>query len=105
MSEAIAPIEGTFEAATMARGEPGLPRGFVWRGRPVRIAAVERVWRKLGPESTGKELYLRRHYFRLAMEDGTRWTVYCLRQPGGGARPGARWFLYAIEEKADESRP
>ena len=32
VSEAIQPVVGTTDTAGMARGGPGLPRRFVWRG-------------------------------------------------------------------------
>ena len=33
VSEAIKPVEGTFDTAGMVCGEPGLPGRFLWRGR------------------------------------------------------------------------
>ena len=96
ISEPIIPVAGTFEAAAMARGEPGLPEGFLWRGRKTLITACTRRWRLLRPESAGGELYLRRHYYLLCMDDGSQWTVYCLRQPPKSGSPRQRWFLYSI---------
>ncbi len=97
ISEPIEPLLGSFDTAAMSRGEPGLPAGFVWRGRTVRIVGCERRWAELRPEATGGELYLRRHYWTLDMDDGTTWTVYCLRRPPRPRRLTALWYLYTID--------
>ncbi len=78
----------------MVRGEPGLPPGFIWRGVEVRV--IERIeeGKTLSPDRG--EFYVRRHTYRLLMDDGSTWEVYFLRQPQkGSARRGAtaRWFL------------
>ena len=99
VSEAVEPIPGAFEVGDMKRGEPGLPRGFVWRGRECRI--VERLSGGKRTELDRGEAYVRRHTFRLAMDDGTVWNVYFLRQPKKGARGAGRsrrWYLLSIEE-------
>ena len=80
----------------MSRGEPGLPAGFVWRDREYRVARCHRRWKQFGPESGGKERYLRRHYAEAHMDDGSTWVVYCLRQPHGTGGTGGRWFLYSL---------
>jgi len=79
ISQSLTPITGSFNPEGMESGEPGLPVGFSWKGRECRIRALLERWKGLGPEPTG-EIYLRRHYYRLGMEDGSTWTVYCLRQ-------------------------
>jgi hypothetical protein len=57
---------------------------------------VVRRWKQFGPESSGKEMYLRRHYAETVMDDGATWVVYCLRQPHGPGGAGGRWFVYSI---------
>ncbi len=97
VSEPLAPLEGTRDPAALARAEPGLPPGFRWRGREYRVTARLEEGRVLG-RGPG-EGYLRRHTYRLAMDDGSLWSVYFLRQPPRGRRsaaPGARWFLLSI---------
>jgi hypothetical protein len=81
----------------MSLGEPGLPAGFLWRDREYRVVRLVRRWRQFGPESGGKEQYLRRHYVDAVMDDGSQWVVYCLRQPQGVGGSGGRWFVYSIE--------
>ncbi len=99
VSEALSPLRGTFDAAAMARGLPGLPSGFVWRGQSYTVDDVLERWKassREGGRASG-ELYLRRHYYRLRMNDGSLWTVYFLRQTPQSSSPRVRWFLYAVE--------
>ncbi|MHC4471755.1 MAG: DUF6504 family protein [Planctomycetota bacterium] len=98
VSEALEPLPGAFETGDMGRGEPGLPLGFRWRGEERRIA--ERLARGKQTSRAEGELYVRRHTFRLRMDDGAVWNVYFLRQSAKGAsRAGKRmrWFLLSTE--------
>lgn len=96
ISEAITPRVGTFDTASMTRGEPGLPEGFCWRG--VRLDVVETLstWKESSREGgrAGGELYLRRHCYRLRMSDGAIWTIYFTRQSPRSGNVKQRWFLY-----------
>ena len=97
VSEPIAPDAGTFDTAAMGTGLPGLPTGFTWRSTHVEVGGLVERWKQSGPERgrADGERYLRRHYFRLAMVDGSLWTVYFVRQAPPGGSPRTRWFLYA----------
>lgn len=99
VSEPLVPLAGTFDAAAMATGLPGLPRGFVWRDQTCEITAVLESWKESSREGghAQGELYLRRHYWRLKMHDGATWVVYCLRQTKYGAAARRRWFLLQVE--------
>lgn len=100
ISEPLRALPGAFDTAAMATGLPGLPAGFQWRGRTLRIAAVLGHWKhseREGGRSDGS-LYLRRHYFRLRMSDGTVWVVYFVRRTARGGSPRQRWFLYSVEQ-------
>ncbi len=102
VGESITPHAGTFDTSRMARGEPGLPTGFVWRGRSVNVIEELSAWKESsreGGRATG-ELYLRRHYFKLRMSDGSIWTVSFLRQAPRSGNPKKRWFLYTLEQPA-----
>ena len=94
VSEAVVPLPGVFETGDMVRGEPGLPSGFVWRGREHRIVQCLATGKKLS-QPPG-DAYVRRHTYSLLMDDGSTWEVYFLRQPPkctsrrGRAR---RWYL------------
>jgi hypothetical protein len=94
VSEAVTPEAESFDAAAMARGEPGLPRAFVWRGKRYEVAAVVGRW-KTSTRERG-ELYLRRHWFEVKAASGERMTLYCERQARNLKKPKARWWLYKV---------
>ncbi len=100
ISEPITPLKGAFDTQAMARGEPGLPRGFVWHGERHEIVERLEQWKQSAPEGgrPGNEVYLRRHCYRLRMASGQVWTVYFTRQPARGSRSRQRWFVYTIDE-------
>ena len=100
VSESITPLEGTFDTARMAQGEPGLPGGFRWRAETFHIIERLGAWKESTREGgrAGGELYLRRHYYQLRMSDQCVWTVYFTRQPTGQGNPKTRWFLYTRDE-------
>jgi len=92
VSEAVTPEPGSFDAAAMSRGEPGLPRVFTWRGRRFEVAGVLSTWKTSTPERG--ELYLRRHWFEVSVASGERMTLYCERQAKNRNKPKSRWWLY-----------
>ncbi len=99
VSELITPDAGTFDAAAMARGQPGLPAGFTWRGRHYAIRQVLEEWKQSEAEGhrPGGERYYRRHYFRLRTDGGEIMTIYAVRHVKRGQNPRKRWWLYSIE--------
>jgi hypothetical protein len=99
VSEPITPLPGVFDARAMATGLPGLPAGFTWRGQTCAIVDVLADWKHSSREGSPAqgELYLRRHYFRLRMSDGSAWTVYLIRQTPRSGSPKRRWFLLERE--------
>lgn len=103
ISEPIKPVEGTFDAAGMARGEPGLPHRFIWRDKEYTVAEVLEKWKESGPCKTGGgEIYLRKHWFRLRCTDGLEMTLYFERQPRAKSQNKNRWWLYTIKEAHDK---
>jgi len=106
VSDPISPHQGSFDTVAMGRGEPGLPSGFTWRGLSYNIAERMEAWKHSERESAraGGELYLRRHYYRLRMSDGSVWTVYFVRQPAKSGSPKSRWFLYTIDPADPDER-
>jgi len=98
VSEPIKPVEGTFDPTAMTRGEPGLPRRFVWRDEEYTVAEVLEVWKEEGPCKSGSsEMYLRKHWFRVATEQGAEMTLYFQRQPRSKRQSKARWWLYTVK--------
>lgn len=98
IGESITPAVGTFDPAGMARGEPGLPRAFAWRGRDYQVAAVLDTWRSTsGCRSGSDEQYVRKHWYRIRTCGGETMTLYFDRQPRRGARRSrARWTRYSV---------
>jgi len=95
VGEAILPAAGSFDATAMARGEPGVPKSFTWRGKEYVVARVRSAWKSTGKDRG--EVYLRRHWFEVETETGERMTIYCERQAKNLKKPKARWWLYAVE--------
>ena len=103
VSEAVVPEAGSFDAAAMSRGEPGLPRAFAWRGRRYEVAQVLSTYKTCTPDRG--ELYLRRHWFQVRTITGERMTLYCERQAKNRNRPKARWWLYSMSNGPADADP
>ena len=98
VSEAIEPVEGTFDAAGMTRGEPGLPRRFVWQDTEYQVADVLEKWKEAGPCKSGSsEMYLRKHWFKIKCTDGSEMVIYFQRQSRSKSNNKKRWWLYTIK--------
>ena len=98
VGEEMTPVPATGDAVAMARGEPGLPRCFTWRGVEYAVAGVIRQWKTTGPcRSGGGEVYLRKHWFRVLTRPEAIMTIYCQRQAQNRRRPKSRWWIYTIE--------
>ncbi len=102
ISEPITPAEGTFDSQAIARGEPGLPTKFTWRGNEYLIEEVLEVWKTSTPESAGGELYLRRHWWEVRTHTGHIMKLYFERQKN---RKNAkdRWFIYTLVEPGNQA--
>jgi len=98
VSEPITPVPGTFDSRTMGQGEPGLPQRFTWRDDEYTVNEVLAVWKTSGLDSTGSEVYLRRHWWELRTVSGHIMKVYFERQKNR-KNAKARWFLYTVVAK------
>lgn len=99
VSEPIRPDAGTFDAVAMARGEPGLPAGFTWRGKHYAIVRQIEAWKESQPCDHGSgERYYRKRCFRVRVDTGETMRLYALRHVRNGANPKARWWLFGIEQ-------
>ena len=95
--EPIQPEPGSFDARMMARGEPGVPRRFTWRGRTYEVAEVERSWREWSaPPAPAGDRYVRRHGYAIKTTDGLRLRLVAER--GRGSRAG-RWWVREAPDK------
>jgi hypothetical protein len=99
VSEPIVPEPGSSDAAAMARGEPGLPAAFTWRGNRYAVARLVASWKTTGTDRG--ETYLRRHWYSVATATGETMTLYCERQARNRKRPKARWWVYSVRIKAE----
>jgi len=98
ISEPIRPDAGTFDAAAMGTGAPGVPGRFFWRKRELVIVQVLESWKEYGDCKHGSgERYVRRHNFRIRTADGLTARIYFQRS-FGRSRASARWWLYGLEE-------
>ncbi len=106
VSETITPDRGTFEAAAMARGQPGLPTGFTWRGRHYTIDSLLEAWKhtELDKHRSG-ERYYRKHYYRIRTDTGEVMTLYAVRHLKPGENPRNRWWLFTIENPGESGAP
>jgi len=99
ISEPIEPVAGTMDAGAMARGGPGLPHRFLWRGREYSVDAVLEEWKETSDcHSGGSEQYVRKHWFRIRTTTGERMRIYFDRQARSHRRQKQRWWLYALLE-------
>jgi len=99
ISEAIIPVDASFITSSMSSGEPGLPARFRWRDTEFEVAAVLEKWKTTGDCRHGSgEQYVRRHWFRVEVTDGTQMDIYFDRQPRSG-RSKQRWWLATILER------
>jgi hypothetical protein len=86
----------------MCAGEPGLPGRFVWRGTNYEVARVLEKWKTTGACHHGStEQYVRRHWFKVEITDGTHMEIYFERQPRSKPKK-QRWWLAAIVDEATD---
>ena len=99
VSEKIEPVAGTMDRAGMARGEPGLPKRFVWRDQEYTVGEVLETWKETSGCKTGSdEHYVRKHWFRLRTTDGTEMTLYFDRQARSKRQRKSRWWLFTVTD-------
>jgi len=98
VSEPMIPVAGTADTAAMARGEPGLPLRFLWRDQEYRLAGLIEQWKSSGPCRNGsREMYLRRHWYKILTDPPLVMTVYGDRQTKNRKHPKLRWWVYTIK--------
>ena len=98
ISEPIQPVRGTFDAAGMSRGEPGVPLEFRWRKKLYTVADVLDVWKDHGDCRNGSgERYVRKHGFRIRTTAGDIFRIYFQRTVGRGKMPRHRWWIHSVE--------
>ena len=99
ISEPLEPQPGSFDASAMARGEPGLPCSFTWRKREIVLVDMLEHWKESGPCRHGsRELYVRKHWYKVQTGDHQIATIYFDRQSRSASRKMWRWWLYSLED-------
>ena len=101
VGERIEPCGGTHDTARMARGEPGLPRRFRWRGSEHEIADVLETWKTTGDCTHGSgERYVRKHWYRVRTTAGTELKLSFDRNARTPRALRDAWWLHAIVHRA-----
>ena len=96
VGEPIEPVAGTFDTRGMARGEPGVPARFRWRGEEVEVAAVVSTWKTTSPCTHGsRERYVDKHWFRVRTATGDEMTLSFHRRARGRSQMLAAWWLHS----------
>ena len=94
--EPIKPVIGTMDTRPMTRGEPGLPKKFIWRGEEYMVADVLETWKETSPCRSGSpERYVRKHWFRIRTSDGREMKLTFERQSRSSQQSKTRWWLYS----------
>ena len=93
ISERITPDIGTFDVATMSRGEPSLPGAFTWRNQRYHVARMLTTRRQMGEDRGDR--YVRRHYYDIETTDALRMTLYFERNPSSRSSR-KEWWLYTL---------
>ena len=98
ISEPITPKPGSFDTSMMARGGPGIPRLFTWRGKSYEVLGLIDTWtsRQPGKGMDRGYTYIRKHYYRVKTTTGEIMTLQFDRRPQG-SRGRERWSLFTIE--------
>lgn len=94
VGEPIQPERESADTQAMARGEPGLPRAFTWRGIRYEIASVDAARRTKGTDRG--DTYIRKHWYDITTRCGKRMTIYFDRNPTHRAARAKRWWLYSV---------
>lgn len=92
------PIEMAYrsqDTGPMARGRPGTPERFFWRGDEYRVAEVLEMWDQTGPGLGGGSRYLRKHWYRIRTTDGDEMKLYFERKARSNREIIRRWWLYS----------
>ena len=95
--EGIDVLSDNFDMASMARGAPGVPRRFRWRGAEYEVVEILGESRETeGTPESATERYVRRHTFWVRTACGE----VMLLSAGRGLRPG--WILRALQIRPED---
>lgn len=104
VGESIEPVAATIDASRMARGEPGLPRRFLWRGGEHEIDEVLSTGRRTGDCSHGSgEQYVRRHTYRVRTKAGVVMDLSFDRSARTPRELRTAWRILSIDVADDDA--
>jgi len=92
----MTPEPGSGSVDAMARGEPGLPHTFSWRGERFGVAMVIATGKSRGEDRGG--VYMRKRRYDIETTSGLRMRVYFDRNPGKSGSQLSRWWVYWVEK-------
>ncbi|KPJ73586.1 hypothetical protein AMJ52_03450 [candidate division TA06 bacterium DG_78] len=99
ISDQIKPLAGTFDTIGIAKGEPRLPKRFIWINTEYTVDSVLKKWKEVSPcKSGGKERYVRKHWFLIKTTDGCVMKIYFERTAKSRTNWKLRWWLYSITD-------
>ena len=99
VSEALTPVYRQDAGHPVIAGEPVLPGQFRWRQQILTVEQILSTWKEEGPCRHGSgERYLRKHWYRIQIQDGREMEVYFERQARSSTQRKQRWWLYTITE-------
>ncbi len=104
VGDAITAEDSSFSTSSMARGGPGLPTVFSWKGRKFSVLEVLEQWKETGDCRHGSgERYVRKHWFRIRTDVGLEMSIYFERQRRSSGGP--RWRLYSVRDAHPTGAP
>jgi hypothetical protein len=98
IGEQIKPIKGTFDTHAMAKGEPGLPKRFIWRDKEYEVQTLLEKWKEASGRKKGGEIYVRKHWYRVETTNGYIMKIYFERKAKSKTQWKTRWWLYSIKQ-------
>ena len=97
ISEQIIPVLESIDTGTMAKGEPGFPHRFKWREAEYSVEEILEKWKGTAQCSHGsKEMYLRKHWYKIVTTTGETMKLYFERQPKSKRQSKSRWWLFSV---------
>lgn len=103
VGETIEPVAGTFDPRGMARGEPGVPRRFRWRGEEHEVAAVLETSKTTGDCTHGsREQYVTKNWFRVRTTAGVEMKLSFDRRAKTPKELRSAWCLHSVTEPAPD---
>jgi hypothetical protein len=98
IAEPITPDIDCMDTTPTARGEPAFPTRFYWRDRRYTVSEIIEHWAERSARYGEREMYTRKHWYRVRTDDGSTMVVYFERQARSSSRGAkTRWWLYSVE--------